>query len=141
MADVRGKSPAAGGGGRRAQAGPADAGARLKQLLEEIRAGKPRAAYLCFGDDYLAEQAAHALIAGLVPEADRGTNLERFSGDALDPGALMGSLRTRPLFGGRKVAAVYGATFLASRESAGELLEAASGARGEGDQDRGARLL
>lgn len=141
MADVRGKSPAAGGGGRRAQAGPADAGARQKQLLEEIRAGKPRAAYLCFGDDYLAEQAAHALIAGLVPEADRGTNLERFSGDALDPGALMGSLRTRPLFGGRKVAAVYGATFLASRESAGELLEAASGAWEEGDQDRGARLF
>ncbi len=141
MAEPRGRGPAAAAGGRRPAASAADAGARLKHLLEEIRAGKPRAAYLCFGDDYLAEQAAHEVIAGLVPAADRGTNLERFSGDALDPGALMGSLRTRPLFGGRKVAAVYGATFLASRESAGELLEAASGAWEEGDQDRGARLF
>lgn len=140
MAEGRGKSPAS-TAGRRAQAGPADAAARLKQLLEEIRSGRPRAAYLCFGDDYLAEQAAQELIAALVPEADRGTNLERFSGDALDPAALMGSLRMRPLFGGRKVAAVFGATFLASRESAGELLEAAYQAWEDDDQDRGARLF
>ncbi len=121
--------------------GPADPRARLKHFVEEIRAGRPRPAYLCSGDEFLAEQAAQELIAALIPEADRATNLERFSGDALDPGALLGSLRTRPLFGGRKVAAVFGAAFLASRESAKQLVETARQAWEEGDQDRGARLF
>lgn len=137
MAELRGKG---GEGGRREEAAPTHPRARLKFLLGEIRAGRPRPAYLCVGDDFLAEQAAQELIAALIPEAERGTNLERFSGDALDPGALLVSLRTRPLFGGRQVAAVFGAAFLASRESAKQLLEAAREVWEEGDRDRGARL-
>ncbi|HEY7676886.1 MAG TPA: DNA polymerase III subunit delta [Candidatus Methylomirabilis sp.] len=141
MAEPRGRSSAGGGGGRREQGAPADARARLKHLVEEIRAGRPLPAYLCFGDEFLAEQAANDLIAALLPVAERGTNLERFSGDALDPGALLGSLRMRPLFGGRKVAAVFGAAFLASRESAKQILEAAREVWEGGDQERGARLF
>ncbi len=139
MAEPKGRSPTGGGGARRAQPAPADPRARLKHLLEEIRAGRPQPAYLFFGEEYLAKQAADELIAALVPEADRSTNLERFSGDALDPGALLGSLRTRPLFGGRKVAAVLDAVFLASRESAKDLLKSAKQVWDEGDHDKGAR--
>jgi DNA polymerase-3 subunit delta len=141
MAEPRGRSSAGGAGGRREQVAPAEPRARLKHLVEEIRAGRPQQAYLCFGDEFLAEQAANELIATLLPEAERGTNLERFSGDALDPGALLGSLRMRPLFGGRKVAAVFGAAFLASRESAKQILEAAREVWDGGDQERGARLF
>lgn len=141
MAELRGKGPAGGGAARREPAGPADPRARLKYLVEEIRAGRARPAYLCCGDEFLAEQAAQELIAVLIPEADRATNVERYSGDALDPGALLSTLRTRPLFGGRKVAAVFGAAFLASRESAPQLLVAARQVWEGGDQDRGARLF
>ena len=141
MAELRGKGSAGGGMGRRGAAGPGDPRARLKHLMDAIRAGSPRAAYLCSGDEFLAEQAAQELIAALLSEAERATNLERFSGDALDPGALLASLRTRPLFGGRKVAAVFGAGFLASRESAGQLVETARRMWDAGDHDRGARLF
>jgi DNA polymerase-3 subunit delta len=113
----------------------------LQQWLEEIRGGRPRPAYLCVGEEFLAEQAARELIEALLPAEARGTNLERFSGDALDPAHLLGSLRTRPLFGGRKVVAVFGATFLASRESAKDILSAAHQAWGEGDREKGARLF
>jgi DNA polymerase-3 subunit delta len=141
MAEAKGKGTASGGTGRRAPAGPGDAHARLKHLLEEIRAGRPLPAYLCVGDEFLAEQAARELIDALLPEADQGTSLERFSGEALEPAELLGSLRTRSLFGGRKVVAVFAATFLASRESAKDVLGSALQAWEGGDQERGARLL
>ena len=141
MAETGGRSGAGGGASRRAPAGPGDPRARLKHLVEEIRAGRPLPAYLCVGDEFLAEEAARELIGALLPESEQGTNLERFAGDALDSAELLGSLRTRSLFGGRKVVAVFGATFLASRESAKDMLGAAHQAWEGGDQEKGARLF
>ncbi len=141
MAEARGKGPGGRGTPGREPAGPGGARGRLQKLVEEIQAGRPLPAYLCVGEEFLAEQAARELIEALLPEAARETNLERLSGDALDPADLLGGLRARPLFGGRKVVAVFGATFLASRESAKEMLGIARQAWEQGDREKGARIF
>lgn len=76
---------------------------RLGPLHERIAAGVPPIALVTGEDEAAVEQATAALVAAALGGADASFALERFEAPEADGGAIVGALRTRPMFGGRRV--------------------------------------
>jgi len=94
----------------------------VDKILEEIRAGRPGAVYLVYGDLVLARpqaariaEALAALTGGSVVERRRPTGL----------GAIFADLRTYSLFSGSKVILVVDAAIFADRKAAADLVDQA----------------
>ncbi len=86
----------------------------LAPLLAEVKAGKVRPLYLCWGEEFLVRRDAEALAQALVPDAAAGLNFAVL--DAASPREIAAELMTLPLFPGRKVALVRDPEFLAPKK-------------------------
>ena len=86
----------------------------LAPLLAEVKAGKVRPVYLCWGEEYLVRRDAEALAQALVPDAAAGLNYTVL--DAASPREIAAELLTLPLFPGRKLAMVRDPEFLAPKK-------------------------
>ena len=61
-------------------------------LMAEVKAGKVRTLYLCWGEEYLVRLDAEALAHALVPEAAAGLNFAVL--DAASPREIAAELMT-----------------------------------------------
>ncbi|MGZ6080825.1 MAG: DNA polymerase III subunit delta [Myxococcaceae bacterium] len=86
----------------------------LAPLLAEVKAGKVRPLYLCWGEEFLVRRDAEALAQAVVPEAATGLNFAVL--DVASPREIAAELMTLPLFPGRKVALVRDPEFLAPKK-------------------------
>ncbi|MBI2228112.1 MAG: hypothetical protein HYU46_03310, partial [Deltaproteobacteria bacterium] len=92
-------------------------------VVAEIRNGKGPRLLMLFGDDLQVQQACKTVVDLLVPENQRGFNLERLDGRAATWDQIEGSLMTPPFFPGKKVIWVESVPYFVTREQKGELGE------------------
>jgi DNA polymerase-3 subunit delta len=78
---------------------------------------------MLFGDDLQVQQACKTVVDLLVPENQRGFNLERLDGRAATWDQIEASLMTPPFFPGKKVIWVESVPYFVTREQKGELGE------------------
>ncbi len=93
----------------------------LKSVITDIKNGQGARFLLLFGDDLQVQETRKAVIDLLVPEGQRGFNLEHFDGRTAPWEQVQASLMTPPLFPGTKVLWVENAPYFMSREQKGEL--------------------
>ena len=86
----------------------------LAALLAEVKAGKVRPLYLCWGEEFLVRRDAEALSQALIPDAAAGLNHAVL--DAASPREIAAELMTLPLFPGRKVVVARDPEFLAPKK-------------------------
>ena len=113
----------------------------LDQIVADIKENKGPQLLLLFGDDLQVQEACKTLLNNLVPEEQRGFNLERFDGRSAPWDQIDVSLNTPPFFPGKKVVWVENAAYFISREQKGELGEKIRQAWSEGKKDEAVRLL
>jgi DNA polymerase III subunit delta len=113
----------------------------LEQIVADIKNSRGPQLLLLFGDDLQVQGACKTLLDHLVPESQRGFNLERFDGRAAPWDQIEASLDTPPFLPGKKVVWVENVTYFISREQRGELGEKVRQAWSEGKKDEAARLL
>jgi DNA polymerase-3 subunit delta len=113
----------------------------LDQIVADIKENKGPQLLLLFGDDLQVHEACKTLLNNLVPEEQRGFNLERFDGRSAPWNQIEVSLNTPPFFPGKKVVWVENAAYFISREQKGELGEKIRQAWSEGKKDEAVRLL
>ena len=113
----------------------------LESIVGDIKNGRGPQLLLLFGDDLQVQGACKTLLDHLVPEKERGFNLERFDGRSAAWDQIEASLNTPPFFPGKKVVWVENVTYFISREQRGELAEKVRHAWSEGRKDEAARLL
>lgn len=114
----------------------------LTALASAAAAGKYKPVYLFTGEPFETNPAAHALLAGLVPEARRAFNLETYDGRTMSAGQLIDSLRTPGFFPGVKVVWVRESPLFLSAEKRPDIAAALSRAWSEGrPQDAADKLL
>jgi len=113
----------------------------LDQIVADIKENKGPQLLLLFGDDLQVQEACKTLLDNLVPEDQRGFNLERFDGRSAPWDQIDVSLNTPPFFPGKKVVWVENAAYFISREQKGELGEKIRQAWSEGKKDEAVRLL
>ena len=92
-------------------------------VVADIKNGKGPRLLLLFGDDLQVQQACKAVVDLLVPENQRGFNLERLDGRATTWDQIEASLMTPPFFPGKKVIWVESVPYFVTREQKGELGE------------------
>ncbi len=92
-------------------------------VVAEIRSGKGPRLLMLFGDDLQVQQACKTVVDLLVPENQRGFNLERLDGRAATWDQIEASLMTPPFFPGKKVIWVESVPYFVTREQKGELGE------------------
>lgn len=113
----------------------------LEKIVADIKNSRGPQLLLLFGDDLQVKAACKTLLDHLVPESQRGFNLERFDGRAAPWDQIEASLNTPPLLPGKKVVWVENVTYFISREQRGELGEKVRQAWSEGKKDEAVRLL
>jgi DNA polymerase III subunit delta len=113
----------------------------LEQIVADIKNGRGPQLLLLFGDDLQVQAACKTLLDNLVPEDQRGFNLERFDGRSTPWDQIQGSLNTPPFFPGKKVVWIENVTYFISREHKGELGEKVRQAWSDGQKDEAVRLL
>jgi len=113
----------------------------LEQIVADSKNSRGPQLLLLFGDDLRVQEACKTLLDNLVPEDQRGFNLERFDGRSAPWDQIEGSLNIPPFFPGKKVVWVENVTYFISREQKGELGEKIRQAWSEGKQDEAVRLL
>ena len=113
----------------------------LEQIVADLRNSKGPQLLLLFGDELQVQGGCKTLLDNLVPESERGFNLERFDGRSALWDQIEASLNTPPFFPGKKVVWVENAAYFISREQRGELGEKARQAWSEGKKDEAVRLL
>ena len=113
----------------------------LDQIVADIKENRGPQLLLLFGDDLQVQEACKTLLDNLVPENQRGFNLERFDGRSTPWDQIEVSLNTPPLFPGKKAVWVENVTYFISREQKGELGEKIRQAWSEGKKDEAVRLL
>jgi DNA polymerase III subunit delta len=92
-------------------------------VVADIKNGKGPRLLMLFGDDLQVQQACKAVVELLVPENQRGFNLERLDGRATTWNQIEASLMTPPFFPGKKVIWVESVPYFVTREQKGELSE------------------
>jgi DNA polymerase III subunit delta len=110
-------------------------------IIADIKNNRGPRLLLLFGDDLRVDAACKTIVDQLVPEDQRGFNLERFDGRSAPWDQIEASLNTPPFFPGRKVVWIENVTYFASQEQKGELGGRVLQAWGEGKQDEAIRLL
>ena len=113
----------------------------LENVVADIKNSRGPQLLLLFGDDLQVQGACKTLLDNLVPENQRGFNLERFDGRSAPWDQIEASLNTPPFFPGKKVVWVENVTYFISREQKGELGEKVRQAWSEGKKDEAVRLL
>jgi len=113
----------------------------FSRLLTEIEQGTIAPIYLLFGESYLVSSALAQLTERLIPESQRGTNLQVVDGAQADFRAILDSLNTFALFSGRKAAVVLSARTFSSRADLPALLSRSRAAHEAGSSDAAARAL
>jgi DNA polymerase III subunit delta len=113
----------------------------LENIIADIKSNRAPQLLLLFGDDLQVDAACRTIVDQLVPQDQRGFNLERFDGRSVPWDQIEASLNTPPFFPGKKVIWVENVTYFTSREQKGELGERVFQAWGEGKQDEAVRLL
>jgi DNA polymerase-3 subunit delta len=113
----------------------------LEQIVADLRSSKGPQLLLLFGDELQVRGVCNTLLDNLVPESERGFNLERFDGRSALWDQIEASLNTPPFFPGKKVVWVENAAYFISREQSRELGEKARQAWSEGKKDEAVRLL
>ncbi len=92
-------------------------------VVADIKNGKGPRLLMLFGDDLQVQQACKTVVDLLVPENQRGFNLERLDGRAATWDQIEASLMTPPFFPGKKVIWVESVPYFVTREQTGELGE------------------
>ena len=95
----------------------------LAELIADIKKGQGPRLLLLFGDDLQVQEACKAIVDLLVPEGQRGFNLERLDGRTASWDQIEASLMTPPFFPGTKVLWAEGVPYFVTREQKGELSE------------------
>jgi DNA polymerase-3 subunit delta len=113
----------------------------LPTILKDLKSGKGPQLLLLFGDDLQVQETCKQVVDLLVPEDQRGFNLERFDGRTVSWDQVEGSLMTPPFFLGKKVLWVEDAPYFFSREQKGELGEKILDLWREGRRDDAVKLL
>ncbi len=113
----------------------------LEKIVADIKNNRGPQLLLLFGDDLQVQGASKTLLDNLVPENQRGFNLERFDGRSAPWDQIEASLNTPPFFPGKKVVWVENVAYFISREQKGELGEKVLQAWSEGKKDEAVRLL
>ncbi|HXV80835.1 MAG TPA: hypothetical protein VEG60_13230, partial [Candidatus Binatia bacterium] len=113
----------------------------LEKIIGDIQNGRGPQLLLLFGDDLQVQEACRTLLDHLVPDSERGFNLERFDGRSAAWDQIEASLNTPPFFPGKKVVWVENVIYFISREQRGELGEKIRHAWSEGRKDEAVRLL
>ena len=88
----------------------------LENVVAAIKNSRGPQLLLLFGDDLQVQGACKTLLDNLVPENQRGFNLERFDGRSAPWDQIEASLNTPPFFPGKKVVWVENVTYFISRE-------------------------
>jgi DNA polymerase III subunit delta len=113
----------------------------LEKILVDLQNNQgPRLLLLC-GDDLQVQAACKTLLDTLVPENQRGFNLERFDGRSAPWHQIEAALNTPPFFPGKKVVWVENVVYFISREQTGELGGKVLQAWSENKKDEAVRLL
>jgi DNA polymerase-3 subunit delta len=113
----------------------------LAAIMADIKSGRAPQLLLLFGDDLRVQEACKAIVDRLVPESERGFNLERFDGHTAGWDQIEVALMTPPLLPGKKVVWVEDALYFTSREQKGELGEKVLELWSEGKKDEASKLL
>jgi DNA polymerase-3 subunit delta len=113
----------------------------LPSILNELKSGKGPRVLLLFGDDLQVQESCQQVVDLLVPDDQRGFNLERFDGRTVIWDQLEGSLMTPPFFPGKKVLWVENAPYFFTREQKGELGEKILDIWRDGRRDDAVKLL
>ena len=113
----------------------------LEQIVADIKNSRGPQLLLLFGDELQVQGACKTLLDNLVPESDRGFNLERFDGRSAPWDQIEASLNTPPFLPGKKAVWVENAAYFISREQKAELGEKVRQAWSEGKKDEAVRLL
>jgi DNA polymerase-3 subunit delta len=113
----------------------------LGNIIADIKSNRGPQLLLLFGDDLQVDAACRTIVDQLVPEDQRGFNLERFDGRSAPWDQIEASLNTPPFFPGKKVVWIENVTYFTSQKQKGELGERVLQAWGEGKQDEALRLL
>jgi DNA polymerase-3 subunit delta len=113
----------------------------LEQIVADIKNNRGPLLLLLFGDELQVQGACKTLLDNLVPESQRGFNLERFDGRSAPWDQIEASLNTPPFLPGKKVVWIENAAYFISREQRGELGEKVRQAWSEGKKDEAVRLL
>jgi DNA polymerase III subunit delta len=113
----------------------------LGSIIADIKNGKGPQLLLLSGDDLQVQETCKTLLDNLIPESQRGFNLERFDGRSAPWDQIEASLNTPPFFSGKKVLWIENVPYFISREQKGELGEKALQAWSEGKRDDAVKLL
>lgn len=114
----------------------------IGRLLKIIEEGGISPVYLLFGERYLCQEAATALVSRLLPdEINRRTGLKLVDGEQENPAATISMLKTYSLFGGTQVIRVTDSQIFFPRMVAEKLWEKARQAWEEKDPPRALRYL
>jgi DNA polymerase III subunit delta len=113
----------------------------LAAIIADVKSGKAPRLRLLFGDDLRVQEVSSAIVDCLVPESERGFNLERFDGRTAGWDQIEAALMTPPFFPGQKVVWVEDAPYLTTREQKGELGEKVLEFWREGKRDEASKLL
>ena len=92
-----------------------------KALIGAIKSGKAPQLLLVFGDELPVQEICKAILDQLVPEEQRGFNLERFDGRTANWDEIEASIKTPPFYHGKKLLWVENAPYFFSREQKAEL--------------------
>lgn len=112
-----------------------------ENVVGDIKNGSGPQLLLLFGDDLQVQGACKTVLDHLVPEKERGFNLERFDGRSAAWDQIEASLNTPPFFPGKKVVWVENVPYFISREQRSELGEKIRHAWSEGRKDEAVRFL
>ena len=113
----------------------------LETIIADIGHDKGPQLLLLYGDDLQVQEACKALLDKLIPQDQRGFNVERFDGRTTPWDRVEGSLDTPPFFPGKKLVWVENVSYFISREQKGELNEKVLQAWNEGKKEEAGRLL
>lgn len=113
----------------------------LTTILADLKAGKGPRVALVFGDDLQTQETCRAIVKTLVPESERGFNLERLDARNVPWDRIESSLMTPPFFPGTKVVWAENAPYFFSRDQKGELGAKVLELWREGKRDEAAKLL
>ena len=113
----------------------------LGKIIADIKNNTGPQLLLLYGDDLQVQAACKTLLDNLVPENQRGFNLERFDGRSAPWDQIEASLNTPPFFPGKKAVWVENVPYFITREQKGELGEKVLQAWSEGKKDQAVRLL
>jgi DNA polymerase III subunit delta len=113
----------------------------ITAAINDIKNGKGVRCVLLFGDDLQVQETCTTIIDILVPEQQRGFNIERFDGRVAPWEQVVASLMTPPFFPGTKVLWIENVPYFISREQKGEIGEKILQLWGDGKQEEASKLL